>query len=619
MNLLYIWNEAYSGAKGNEGYLFSGRYEITFAGPGGPLSIRRKKDVFTGDFWGEHIYDVMAVVGRNGAGKTRLAHSIMETLDDASRLSEAIPNSQQSRFSFILVFEDGDERDLEIKIFTTDPELLVDTQLRHSVYHFMQNTPYCQQNSLKRFKFAYFTDTLSLADYRVRKYGRVYDGSLGGAIRKAFEFNHEMHYINSAMNPVINYFNDEMGKILEFLCLNQKQEGFPFTWPKRADISLADFHVNLNYISDELDEMGKPGGKNILREKCTAIQNKYGQNMCSTLAIHLMLNLFKTFCIPQTSSEDLSATAESFLEKINRLECYSGDAFDVVLRLLDEIRADSDPVIIGRYQNALQWMKKQSALQGDRWKRMLWSLDLKEERETVLELFGHYRKTNFPYPYLSISFGLSTGEYAFLRKFVRVNEVICQSIAERCSGLMLYFDEADQSLHPEWQRRYLDWMLQFVSARLESCAVQLVIATHSPIMLSDIPRTHVLYLRNNGKEIVAEQRNVRTFGSNIHNLFLDAFFLEEGTMGAFAEQKINGTARLLQGFDGQISGETRSLVEEIGDDVIRGKLWQMCQVSPPRERLRLEKGTLEETIRLLRSQVERLEAGIRELEHMRYD
>lgn len=623
MNLLYIWNSAYSGEERNEGYLLSGRYEITFTGTDRLLSIRRREAVFAEGFWGEHVCDVMAVVGCNGAGKTQLAYYIMETLDEASRISEAIPNSQQSWFHFLLVFEGDGGGEPEIEIFTSGLELTVDTQLGYEIYS--------RQGDLKRFKFAYFTDALSPLDYRYEKYGVVHDGSLGGNIRQSLKYNREMHYINNQRDPVINYFNNEMEDILEFVCFDKNQEGIPFALPKRVTFSPVDFWVNLNYISDELDRMGNPNGKDILRGKCIEIQKKYGQNMCSILAIHLMLNLFKAFCIPQASSEDLSATAEFFLEKINHLECCSEGAFDVVLRLLDEVRADRDSVIISRYQNALHWMKKQSALQGDRWKRMLWRLDLEEERETVLELFSHYRETNFPYPYLSVSFGLSTGEYAFLRRFVRINELLSKNsrgqayvmnnlgYEVQCSSVMLYLDEADQSLHPEWQRKYLDWLLQFVSARFKTCSVQLVIATHSPIMLSDIPQNHVLYLRNNGREIQAERRLVRTFGSNIHTLFRDAFFLEEGTMGAFAERKINEIARSLRSFGNEVPPETLQLVEEIGDDVIRGKLRQMCEVRPLYNSMHQEDQTIKETLRLLRSQSERLEAAIRELEHMRYD
>lgn len=621
MNLLYIWNSAYSGEERNEGYSLSGRYEITFTGTDRLLSIRRREAVFAEGFWGEHICDVMAVVGCNGAGKTQLAYYIMETLDEASRLSEAIPSSQQSWFQFLLVFEGNRGGEPEIEIFTSGLELTVDTQLRYDIYP--------RQDDLKRFKFAYFTEALSPLDYRYKKYGVVHDGSLGGNIRQSFEYNRERHCINSQRDPVINYFDNEMDDILEFVCFDKNQEGIPFALPKRVTFSPVDFWVNLNYISDELDRMGSPDGKDILREKCIEIQKKYGQNMRSTLTIHLMLNLFRKSCIPQ-AGEHLEKMAEIFLKKIDRMECYGEDPFDAVLRLLEEVKMAGGPDAIKPYEEAARWLKRQPALQDQR-NRYEWTLVLKEEYEAVKTLYSHYRETKFPFPYFSVTFGLSNGEYAFLRRFVRMNKLLSRNSRGRayvmnnlgyevqCSSVMLYFDEADQSLHPEWQRKYLDWLLQFVSARFKTCSVQLVIATHSPIMLSDIPRNHVLYLRNNGREIRAERRLVRTFGSNIHTLFRDAFFLEEGTMGAFAERKINEIARSLRSFGNEVPPETLRLVEEIGDDVIRGKLRQMCEVSPPYDSMHQEDQTIKETLRLLRSQSERLEAAIRELEHMRYD
>lgn len=618
MNLLYIWNEPYFGANGSEGCQLSASYQITFDTTACKLSIKWKRDIFSGSFWGENIYDVMAVVGRNGAGKTRLAYSIMETLEEASCLVDVNFSFQQSRFPFILVF--ADRTGEEVKIFTTYSNLQVDidSPLR---YEFPE-----RWDDLKRFKFAYFTDTLSFIDYSRKKYGIVHDGSLGGAIRDAFEFNHGMHYIDGAMSPITNYFNDEMGKILDFVCFDRNQEGIPFVLPEWAKFSLQDYNVNLDYISKQLEEMKKTGGKDILKKKCNEIRSRYGQNMGSLLAIHLLLNLFKAFCIPQSSSEHLDKTAQAFLDRISRMECSGEDAFDTVLILLEKIKPVSgDSERIDVYQKALEWLRKQPALQSQRI-RAEWSLNLTKERETVRELYSHYRNTNFPFPYFSISFGLSTGEYAFLRRFVRINELlrkgsyvtnnICSE--KLCDGLMIYLDEADQSMHPEWQRKQMDWLLKFISVRFKTCRTQLVVATHSPIMLSDFPRSHVLYLRNSGQGFQIEKRETRIFGNNIHTLFRDAFFLDEGTMGAFAEQKINEIAQSLQDTDGP-SPDMLELVEEVGDDVIRNKLRQMSRVKIPKESRPMDRQTVEGTIRLLRSQKERLEGAIRELENMRHD
>lgn len=622
MNLLYVWNEAYFGAKENTGYLLSSRYQITFARQEKRLFICRRESLSEGNFWGEHIYDVMAVVGNNGAGKTQLAYCVMETLDEASSLIGATSDPRLTRSPFLLVFEDNRGGESEIKIFAARLELSVDTILRYNLHP--------SWGDLKRFKFAYFTDTLALLDYEREKYGVVCDNSLGGGIRKTYNRNWEMHYIDGTTSPIIKYFDDEMWEVLGFVCSNQEKAGIPFVPPKVVTFSPKRYQTNLEYIANELKGMGKPGGKEILEKKCNEIQQTYGENVRSALTIHLMLNVFKASCIPQISLDHLQEQAEKYLEEIGRLECRDETAFDMILRLLEQLRPIDDRDIIPPYIEMVLWLKKQSALQNLReWET--WRVNLSEEQWTVEELYRHYCETRFPYPYLSISFGLSTGEYVLLRRFARINELLDHHSDGRsyvtnnlgntveCDGLMLYFDEADQSMHPEWQRKQLDWLLQFVSARFKTCASQLVVATHSPIVLSEIPCEHVLYLRNSGDGTQVEQREIRTFGSNIHTLFRDAFFLSNGTMGAFAERKINEIAQSLQESEEEVPPDILSIVEEIGDDVIRNKLRQMCRIRPSSKGRQMDRQTAEQTIHLLRNQVKHLEAVIQELENMQYD
>lgn len=145
MNLLYVWNEAYSNTKRNAGCQLSSRYQITFIRQEGTLSIRRRESLSEEDFWGEHIYDVMTVVGNNGAGKTQLACCIMATLDEAGALGE-------SQVPFLLVFEDNQRGNPKIKIFSNNLKFSLDTALQ------CDQTP--SRDDLRRFKFVYFTDTL---------------------------------------------------------------------------------------------------------------------------------------------------------------------------------------------------------------------------------------------------------------------------------------------------------------------------------------------------------------------------------------------------------------------------------------------------------------------------
>ena len=74
----------------------------------------------------------------------------------------------------------------------------------------------------------------------------------------------------------------------------------------------------------------------------------------------------------------------------------------------------------------------------------------------------------------------------------------------------------------------------------------MIFSTHSPILLSDIPTGNVVFLREeNGRIAVNNGKDRRTFASNIFDLYRDSFFMEQGTMGAFAASKVNA---LLQKF-----------------------------------------------------------------------
>ena len=200
---------------------------------------------------------------------------------------------------------------------------------------------------------------------------------------------------------------------------------------------------------------------------------------------------------------------------------------------------------------------------------------------------------------------------------------------EKCTNVLLYFDEADLSLHPKWQQKYVDWITRFASSCVDKCKLQIMISTHSPIMLSDIPKDNVLYLQNN--KITSHlnlEKNIRTFGNNIHTLFLNSFFLkDEGTMGTFAEKKINHILNLLCS-DENICDDDEVILKTInfvGDELIRNKLLEMYEkkqrksVFSKKSDLVVDVSTIDDTINALKKQVNILQNTIDQLEKMRND
>ena len=111
--------------------------------------------------------------------------------------------------------------------------------------------------------------------------------------------------------------------------------------------------------------------------------------------------------------------------------------------------------------------------------------------------------------------------------------------------VMAIFDEIELYFHPEMQRTFISYMLdglkQMRFKNLEG--IQILLATHSPFILSDIPQSKVLFLDKFGHP--AKVDGMCTFGANIHSMLRHSFFLQDGTMGAFAQKVINSTLSMV--------------------------------------------------------------------------
>lgn len=98
-------------------------------------------------------------------------------------------------------------------------------------------------------------------------------------------------------------------------------------------------------------------------------------------------------------------------------------------------------------------------------------------------------------------------------------------------------EEVELYFHPEYQRQFIKYLLEQIrnACLPESMAINLLFVTHSPFILSDVPRQNVLFLRD-GKPESSMQED--TFGANIHTLLQNGFFLSSVPIGEFAKAKI---------------------------------------------------------------------------------
>lgn len=135
--------------------------------------------------------------------------------------------------------------------------------------------------------------------------------------------------------------------------------------------------------------------------------------------------------------------------------------------------------------------------------------------------------------------GLSAGEQQLL--YIKSNfmyQLIKIDSGSKYNHINAIFDEIEMFMHPEWQRKFLSRIIEGLNKIYfyNLKCVNILIATHSPFILSDVPKSNVLFIEECG-DTVDKQNLSETFGANIHDMFNNSFFMDS-TLGEIAENHI---------------------------------------------------------------------------------
>ena len=117
----------------------------------------------------------------------------------------------------------------------------------------------------------------------------------------------------------------------------------------------------------------------------------------------------------------------------------------------------------------------------------------------------------------------------------------------------------------------------------EKFDINVIITTHSPFVLSDIPDENILCLKrgvpHKGGEVLK-----RTFCANVYDLLANQFFMKE-FVGEFAHGKLDGLIEEVSQKKKLSIDDYKRLskeVDRIGDDFIREKLIEKLNERMPR-------------------------------------
>ena len=130
----------------------------------------------------------------------------------------------------------------------------------------------------------------------------------------------------------------------------------------------------------------------------------------------------------------------------------------------------------------------------------------------------------------------------------------------------LIFDEAELYYHPDYQKQFVKKLIDYIyRCNLNKKiikSINVIIATHSPFVLTDILTQNTLYLSDGVRKAVEQQ----TFGANYYDMLHDSFFFKDTALGGVATKRIKEwlTEKNGEGAD-MVDEEVLSLV---GDPLI---------------------------------------------------
>ena len=206
---------------------------------------------------------------------------------------------------------------------------------------------------------------------------------------------------------------------------------------------------------------------------------------------------------------------------------------------------------------------------------------------------------------------MSSGERQLLNSASSIVYHLKNLLRSRESGLKIVYnnvnvilEEVELYFHPEYQRRFVYYLLSQIWQIRPSTplSLNLLFVTHSPFILSDIPKCNVLFIKD-GRPDYSMQED--TFGANVHTLLRNGFFLDTVPIGEFAKKKINEMFALLNE-SRALTQEELSLLEKeiylVSEPLLRSQLLKLYS-----QRILLRNNSLEETIRQLELRIKRLE------------
>jgi predicted ATP-dependent endonuclease of OLD family len=645
MDIKYIWIKNYKNLQNIDfNFKHAGSEEFQFKN--GKLNIKKNQSKKPKAFFSENIKGLTAIVGKNGSGKTNLIEFLNFNLSHATNGHLSTYRKDQGQGIIVLdnkifvpvdiVIKNSEElkiKGYEILKFDKAP---LDITQREMSWHEMEKNKYIYYNPNLDFRFSPMhsgSDNIVNISTSYLVNNDIYNS-----------FKHEKsHKLGSEKtDSLLAYYRNEKLRESDVI-LNYQPINDLIELPSKIKLSID--HETENQLlkskityGDDLDEEEKARNRNyselngldfgqnslqdflMEQEEETAydLYNIPPKNKKESFEKSFLISFFEVY---------IFLNKKSFPDDFLRRFIFDLD-FEIkdkeLIRDLKQLKNSLNKVLelVNWTKDEFQITKAKYSTYNERelkerniYRNIEIKLDSKLDRKAIKELIKITKKLlkdqlNFHY---EIPHELSSGEQNLLNFYARFywakNEIIQQELGDygiKGERVVIFIDEGEIALHPEWQRKFFKLATQFLSQLFKDRGIQLILTTHSPFVLSDIPKENVIFMKRNkktGNAEIADLGREKTFGANIYSLLSDSFFMENGTIGEFAKEKIEWVIEALDNTDSDLTEDDITkidyIINAIGEPLIKMQL----------EAMRNKRLNLSE-VSIMRKRIEELEKEI---------
>jgi len=564
MELLYVFVKKIREDKYGVGFNLSNNYDVIYNKIDKKICIYSKKRNFSEFFFGVNIVNVNAIVGKNGVGKTTLLNIL-----GLKKIDRRVEYGRSEWFAVYHIYEDV------FAIEGVNSDLLKNSPIHKENDYFF----YFKLNEINdKFEYHIHDEKIDKAIGKLKIFHFPVMKERNPDYQRDQNLSFERFYMDKNIKWVYKYlvndyrkFNDgdSTGK-LTFI-IGRDFSNNNYSTGERLDLyeDISGFYTDISFFDNKVDSILKNEKKLFIIRMLEKLINQ-----------HMVLSVSKS--MPESIDENINKS--DFLKFISLIEeKYSNDLkdyegikkflmskLDDFISLAEEIHGGSIEMNIKLIVSILEGIPESKFLNVGNHSSYICEIDLDSYNNDIFNLLNERSKKCIVNPFVVKFPEKSDGELSIINKISSIYGAIDNNSNGAEEYFIIFLDEIDAHLHPEWSRCFLSMLID-VLARFNQ-KFQLIVASHYPYIISDLPCDNILKiekLMNGGFQITNSKHG---FGSNMYDILNDNFFLSS-PIGEFANKKILEIVKILSSNKEIDEGNNiKQVIDLLGDPIIKKNL-----------------------------------------------